>query len=324
MFEGSALSTANYDSLLIGWSGQIVQQDVWLGVGSTQYSVDGQSARDVLVNTYGWTITDGGYVCTENWIANYTECIADQHIKYYTDENNCGTTVNLPVDNGTSPLIYPWSWGVSCITGSANNQALNVNGIRLWALQQPYSADNFSFYSTNSNVINVYNESNDLVLQIGGAGNNPGYAGGYDGVVLPTGTYHVDVINYWYQMMTTSYTGIQLISTHIYCTENWNRIPASCTGSNTDYIIQYIDTNNCGTIINLPSDNNTIITCQVNVGGGGSTNINTPVETLTQTPATLSIGGTGGTGNSKVNIIVASIIGVGLLFYLLRGVRLFK
>jgi surface protein len=58
--EQSALSTANYDALLISWAAQAVKSGVQFSVGSTQYTSAAQNARDTLVNTYGWDITDGG------------------------------------------------------------------------------------------------------------------------------------------------------------------------------------------------------------------------------------------------------------------------
>ncbi len=60
MFLGAALSTTNYDALLLGWSGQALQNNVFFSAGNTQYSASSQNARDVLVNTYGWTVSDGG------------------------------------------------------------------------------------------------------------------------------------------------------------------------------------------------------------------------------------------------------------------------
>ena len=43
--------------------------------------------------------------CFENWIANYSACnILDNRTKTYYDENICGTTFDLPVDNGT--IVY--------------------------------------------------------------------------------------------------------------------------------------------------------------------------------------------------------------------------
>lgn len=64
MFTGSALSTANYDALLIAWAAQTVQPDVPLGVGTIQYSAGAAAtARAVLTDPpNNWIITDGGQV----------------------------------------------------------------------------------------------------------------------------------------------------------------------------------------------------------------------------------------------------------------------
>lgn len=57
----TAMSQANYDALLISWSQQAVQSNVPFQTGA-QYTAGGaaEAARNVLVNTYNWTITDGG------------------------------------------------------------------------------------------------------------------------------------------------------------------------------------------------------------------------------------------------------------------------
>jgi hypothetical protein len=61
-------TTENYDALLNGWaslaqiptpSSQVAVQGFFHG-GYTQYSAAGQAARNTLINTYGWTINDGG------------------------------------------------------------------------------------------------------------------------------------------------------------------------------------------------------------------------------------------------------------------------
>ena len=65
-FLTGSMSTANYDSLLIGWSSQApnIQSNVNLDIGTTQYTAGGaaESGRTLLTGTYGWTITDGGPV----------------------------------------------------------------------------------------------------------------------------------------------------------------------------------------------------------------------------------------------------------------------
>jgi surface protein len=63
MFSGIGLSTANYDSLLIGWSSissneTPLKPNVVFSGGNSKYC-NGTSARSSIISTYGWTITDG-------------------------------------------------------------------------------------------------------------------------------------------------------------------------------------------------------------------------------------------------------------------------
>ncbi|MEQ9513405.1 MAG: BspA family leucine-rich repeat surface protein, partial [Balneola sp.] len=60
MADGTGLSTVNYTSMLTAWSVLSVQNNVDLGVGETTYTIAGLPAREALVDTYGWTISDGG------------------------------------------------------------------------------------------------------------------------------------------------------------------------------------------------------------------------------------------------------------------------
>ena len=60
MFQNATLSTANYDALLNGWAPQVLQNGVPFSGGSSQYSCSGFLARQSLIVTYGWNITDGG------------------------------------------------------------------------------------------------------------------------------------------------------------------------------------------------------------------------------------------------------------------------
>ena len=76
MFDNSGLSTENYSRTLIGWANSHfagnAQDNVFLGATAVTYNNttyttgnqfnDAVSARNYLVNTAGWTITDGGQV----------------------------------------------------------------------------------------------------------------------------------------------------------------------------------------------------------------------------------------------------------------------
>ena len=63
MFYSTGLSTANYDALLIGWSGLNLQNGVQFHAGNSTYC-NGDSARQSIINNYNWSITDGGLDCT--------------------------------------------------------------------------------------------------------------------------------------------------------------------------------------------------------------------------------------------------------------------
>ena len=62
MFWMGALSTANYDRLLVGWAAQNPTNAVVFSAGDTMYSAGAPAdARDALLGRF-WTITDGGQV----------------------------------------------------------------------------------------------------------------------------------------------------------------------------------------------------------------------------------------------------------------------
>jgi len=63
MFGGVTLTTTNYDALLIGWSSLNLQSGVYFSAGNSKYSAGAAAtARAYIINTFGWTITDGGQV----------------------------------------------------------------------------------------------------------------------------------------------------------------------------------------------------------------------------------------------------------------------
>ena len=62
MFRSTTLSTANYDATLIGWAAQSLNSNLSIDFGNATYTAGGaaESARNTLINTFGWTIVDGG------------------------------------------------------------------------------------------------------------------------------------------------------------------------------------------------------------------------------------------------------------------------
>ena len=62
MFNNTKLSIINYDALLNGWNTLTLKNNVTFDGGFSKYC-EGASSRQNLVNTFGWSITDGGYEC---------------------------------------------------------------------------------------------------------------------------------------------------------------------------------------------------------------------------------------------------------------------
>ena len=62
MFDNIALSTANYDALLIGWDVQDLQLGVTFSGGDSTYC-SGESTRAHMISTDGWNIFEGGKYC---------------------------------------------------------------------------------------------------------------------------------------------------------------------------------------------------------------------------------------------------------------------
>ena len=64
MFYGTRLSPVNYDALLIGWNAQTLKSGVTFDGGNSTYCL-GESARNNMVTTDLWTITDGDKDCSD-------------------------------------------------------------------------------------------------------------------------------------------------------------------------------------------------------------------------------------------------------------------
>ena len=52
----TAFSTENYDNLLIGWATKTLQPNIAFTYSSA--NCKGEVAREDIINTYGWIITD--------------------------------------------------------------------------------------------------------------------------------------------------------------------------------------------------------------------------------------------------------------------------
>lgn len=60
MFSNGVLSTQNYDKLLNRWSQLQLLHNVKFSAGNTKYSSSSLASKNLLINNFGWSITDGG------------------------------------------------------------------------------------------------------------------------------------------------------------------------------------------------------------------------------------------------------------------------
>ncbi|MCY3414927.1 MAG: BspA family leucine-rich repeat surface protein [Candidatus Heimdallarchaeota archaeon] len=107
MMSGVDLSILNYDSLLNGWSALTLQSGVIFSAGNSMYSYLSYYARQKLVNTYSWSISDGGFQAPSN--------SADRFIsKWDTDNLSIGSSglkqISLPLVSSGTYLFYI-NWG---------------------------------------------------------------------------------------------------------------------------------------------------------------------------------------------------------------------
>ncbi|MFV0553610.1 MAG: BspA family leucine-rich repeat surface protein [Mangrovibacterium sp.] len=124
MFNLSALSTDNYDRLLLSWHDQVkngnAKSGVVLGAQSTKYCA-AKAERQELIDDYGWLISDAG------------------------QDAACGTF-------GTAPFVTVWKGGdvqMSWTTSETHNYAVRTYSMSGELLDEKTGwTDNYHYYNT--------------------------------------------------------------------------------------------------------------------------------------------------------------------------------
>jgi surface protein len=121
MFAEVTLSTANYNSLLIGWAAQTVKNGVVFSGGNSKYSPGAAAdARAVLAGTTNnWIITDGG---ESNALAVSTHVVSDITTTTATSGGN------VFADGGSSITARGVVWGATANPTIANNTGITTDG----------------------------------------------------------------------------------------------------------------------------------------------------------------------------------------------------
>ena len=129
MFTGVTLSPTNYDALLNGWAsldaGETqIPTNITFGAGNSQYTSAGAAARELLINTYNWTITDGG-----EYIPPMEYQIRTSYVSYvYKVKVTAPVGVDLTVDWGDgSTTGYPGTGDAVQIEHTYSNTTYSVD-----------------------------------------------------------------------------------------------------------------------------------------------------------------------------------------------------
>lgn len=62
MLNNTLISVPNYDALLTGWNTKLLQDNVVFGASGRKYC-SGATARQNIITTHDWDITDAGQDC---------------------------------------------------------------------------------------------------------------------------------------------------------------------------------------------------------------------------------------------------------------------
>jgi surface protein len=131
MFRNASLSASNYEDLLIGWNGQVLQPGVVFdGGNSTFCSPEAVAARANIITTYGWTITDGGgdETCasapdspsippdlipeSDTGVSDSDNFTTDNTPDFFVECSSAGNIITLYTDNPTAGMPFG---GVECL-----------------------------------------------------------------------------------------------------------------------------------------------------------------------------------------------------------------
>ncbi|WP_271767119.1 BspA family leucine-rich repeat surface protein [Aquimarina algiphila] len=173
MLTNSGLSTANYDSTLIGWAANAnTPNNLVLGADSFTYCF-GETARNTLTSApYNWTISDAGLDCSDAFITTWQTTTVSESITIPTT----GSGYNYVVDwgdgtvdfgltgNATHEYTTAGAYTVRIIgdfprfynpgLGGYISNAAKIQSIEQWGTQQWTSMEG-AFDSATSLVINA-------------------------------------------------------------------------------------------------------------------------------------------------------------------------
>ncbi|RMG35079.1 MAG: BspA family leucine-rich repeat surface protein [Methanobacteriota archaeon] len=102
MFTYVTLSTENYDYTLWAWSQLDLQKDLTFDAGNSRYSQTSLMNRRYIIDTYNWTIIDGGPADEQNTPTTPSQPL---NLVATVEKQNITLSWEQPENDGGSPII---------------------------------------------------------------------------------------------------------------------------------------------------------------------------------------------------------------------------
>ncbi|MDH5404093.1 MAG: BspA family leucine-rich repeat surface protein [Candidatus Heimdallarchaeota archaeon] len=153
MFSGVTLNYSNYDHLLEGWSSLNLQISILFSGGLSKYT--NASARQYLIDTFGWTIFDGGFLSpiipevSSPTDTSFEVNTVGNSIEWEVSDNN--PDVYKVTQNNTS-FVSPTAWLNGTITVDIDGIDVGVHNFTIFVYDKE---DNVGIDSV---IVEVYAE----------------------------------------------------------------------------------------------------------------------------------------------------------------------
>lgn len=167
ILSGVTLSTANYNSLLQGWSSQNLPIQVNFHIGNSKYSLgEASTARQYIIDNYGWTISDGGVsnkpAISTNAVTSITPNSSISGGNVTNDGGSQVTARGILWDTDPNPTINNYTGitsdgeGVGTFTSNISNLDIGtVYYVRSYATNSNGTDYGSNVYFTASQEINI-------------------------------------------------------------------------------------------------------------------------------------------------------------------------
>jgi surface protein len=176
-------SATNLDSIYNGWSSlPSVQPNLSISFGSIDYTAAGQAGKDILTNTYGWTISDGGvineaeyqavldYATTQTYTLPTISQRNQQNLLLYNLKDagiwtKLDTFAVFATDGDSDFALIDWKRLIQYTAVNSPtftmNQGFTSNGTSSYILSNFFPLTSSVNYALNSTSFGVYQTQND-------------------------------------------------------------------------------------------------------------------------------------------------------------------